>query len=263
MAKEAVIMPEMAAYQYGLIALIFVWSGFVRSGLGFGGALFTLPFLLLIHNDPLIFLPIISIHLLFFAGLTIIQAERKSKKSSDHKNTVNWAFVRYSLLIMIIPKLAGVVGLLVLPTDLMNIIIFSLIAAYSLTYILGKPMQSNSRLLDFLFLIVAAYVSGTSLIGGPLVIAVALRHIKPHEFRNTLFMIWCVLVAIKLGAFVLAKVDIQLIGALWLLPFAGIGHVIGHHLHSRLLEKDSSSFYKLLGWVLLATSFVGLAQVIA
>jgi hypothetical protein len=76
-------------------------------------------------------------------------------------------------------------------------------------------------------------------------------------------MIWCVLVAIKLGAFILAKVDIQLIGALWLLPFAGIGHVIGHHLHSRLLEKDSRSFYKLLGWVLLATSFVGLAQVIA
>ena len=45
----------------------------MRSGLGFGGALFTLPFLLLIYNDPLIFLPIISLHLLFFAGLTLVQ----------------------------------------------------------------------------------------------------------------------------------------------------------------------------------------------
>ena len=87
---------------------------------------------------------------------------------------------------MIIPKLAGVIGLLVLPTALMNIIIFSLIAGYSLTYILGRPMQSNSPIVDVIFLVAAAYISGTSLIGGPLVIAVALRHVKPHEFRNTL-----------------------------------------------------------------------------
>ena len=110
MAKAAAAMPELAGYQYALIAGIFIWSGFVRSGLGFGGALFTLPFLLLIHNDPLIFLPIISIHLLFFAGLTIIQAERQPKDSSDNQTTVNWAFVRYALLIMIIPKLAGVIA---------------------------------------------------------------------------------------------------------------------------------------------------------
>ena len=57
-------------YQYALIVIVFIWSGFVRSGLGFGGSLFTIPFLLLIHNDPLYFLPIISIHLLFFASLT-------------------------------------------------------------------------------------------------------------------------------------------------------------------------------------------------
>ena len=95
MAKAAAAMPELDGYQYALIAGIFIWSGFVRSGLGFGGALFTLPFLLLIHNDPLIFLPIISIHLLFFAGLTIIQAERQPKGASDNQTTVNWAFVRY------------------------------------------------------------------------------------------------------------------------------------------------------------------------
>ena len=86
-------MTELAWIQITLIGLIFVWSGFVRSGLGFGGALFTLPFLLLIHNDPVFFLPIISLHLLFFAGLTIIQSERK-KNSDDHTSaTVNWPFV--------------------------------------------------------------------------------------------------------------------------------------------------------------------------
>ncbi len=70
-------MMDFSWMQIILTGLIFVWSGFVRSGLGFGGALFTLPFLLLIHDDPLFFLPIISLHLLFFAGLTVVQAERK------------------------------------------------------------------------------------------------------------------------------------------------------------------------------------------
>ena len=233
----------------------------MRSGLGFGGALFTLPFLLLIHNDPLFFLPIISLHLLFFAGLTIIQSERGTKDANS--TSVNWQFVRYSLLVMIVPKLAGVVGLLVLPTALMNLIIFSLIAAYSLTYILGKPLQSNSRLIDIVFLIAAAYISGTSLIGGPLVIAVAMRHIRPHEFRNTLFVIWWILVSIKLCAFVIADVDIQLLNALWLLPFAGIGHLIGHRFHQQLLQRDSASFYRILGWILLGTAIVGISQVLA
>ena len=233
----------------------------MRSGLGFGGALFTLPFLLLIHNDPLFFLPIISLHLLFFAGLTVIQSERGTKDANS--TSVNWQFVRYSLLVMILPKLAGVVGLLVLPTALMNLIIFSLIAAYSLTYILGKPLQSNSRLIDIVFLIAAAYISGTSLIGGPLVIAVAMRHIRPHEFRNTLFVIWWILVSIKLCAFVIADVDIQLLNALWLLPFAGIGHLIGHRFHQQLLQRDSASFYRILGWILLGTAIVGISQVLA
>ena len=233
----------------------------MRSGLGFGGALFTLPFLLLIHNDPLFFLPIISLHLLFFAGLTVIQSERGTKDANS--TSVNWQFVRYSLLVMIVPKLAGVVGLLVLTTALMNLIIFSLIAAYSLTYILGKPLQSNSRLIDIVFLIAAAYISGTSMIGGPLVIAVAMRHIRPHEFRNTLFVIWWILVSIKLCAFVIADVDIQLLNALWLLPFAGIGHLIGHRFHQQLLQRDSASFYRILGWILLGTAIVGISQVLA
>lgn len=31
-------MSDLSLFQYALIALIFIWSGFVRSGLGFGGA---------------------------------------------------------------------------------------------------------------------------------------------------------------------------------------------------------------------------------
>ncbi len=266
---------EFVWQQYLLIVLVFIWSGFVRSGLGFGGALFTIPFLLLIHNDPLFFLPIISLHLLFFAALTLFPKRRASgldngsldltalKTVQQQVPSINWRFVRYALAIMIIPKLAGVIGLLILPTDLMNCIIFVLIGAYSLTYILGRPLKSNSRLLDILFLILGAYISGTSLIGGPLVIAVAMRHVKPHEFRNTLFVLWTVLVSIKLCAFAYAGVDLQFLAALWLLPFAGIGHFIGLRFHQQLLQQSNTQFYKMLGGVLLAASAAGVIQILS
>ncbi|MDC0088478.1 sulfite exporter TauE/SafE family protein [Porticoccaceae bacterium] len=246
-------------YQYALIIIVFIWSGFVRAGFGFGGALFTIPFLLLIHNDPLFFLPIISIHLLFFAALTLYSS---AKPTTDKvpQASINWGFVRYALLVMLIPKLAGVAGLLILPTNLMNSIIFLLIAGYSITYIIGRPLQSNSRALDTLFLVLGAYISGTSLIGGPLVIAVAMRHIQAHEFRNTLFVLWFVLVSIKLCAFALAGVDLQLAASLWLLPFAAIGHLIGQRFHHRLLQRSNARFYQILGWVLLSTSLIGLVQ---
>ncbi|MDG1819940.1 MAG: TSUP family transporter [Porticoccaceae bacterium] len=258
---------ELVWQQYLLIVLVFIWSGFVRSGLGFGGALFTIPFLLLIHNDPLFFLPIISIHLLFFASLTLLPKIGTSKQSLDKTDqqplpTVNWRFVRYALLIMIIPKLAGVIGLLILPSDLMNCIIFVLIGAYSMTYIIGRPLTSNSRLLDILFLVLGAYISGTSLIGGPLVIAVAMRHIKSHEFRNTLFVLWTVLVSIKLAAFAYAGVDLQFAAALWLLPFAAIGHFIGLRFHQQLLQQSNARFYQILGGVLLTASVAGVAQIL-
>ena len=251
--------------QYLLIVLVFIWSGFVRSGLGFGGALFTIPVLLLIHNDPLFFLPIISIHLLFFASLTLLSKGRIKSDSQEYNRRtpkVNWRFVRYALLIMIIPKLAGVIGLLVLPTDLMNCIIFLLIAAYSATYILGQPLKSNSPFMDTVFLAFGAYISGTSLIGGPLIIAVAMRHIQSHEFRNTLFVLWTVLVSIKMAAFAYAGVDLQFAAALWLLPFAAIGHYLGLKFHQQLLQQSNARFYQLMGTVLMTASLAGIGQIV-
>ncbi|HAZ78596.1 MAG TPA: permease [Porticoccaceae bacterium] len=253
---------EFSALQYALIALVFIWSGFVRSGLGFGGALFTIPFLLLIHNDPLFFLPIISLHLLFFASITFLQSHYQNHHGIDSSQLnpprVSWSFVRFALLIMLAPKITGVIGLIVLPANIMNSIIFLMIAGYSITYITGRPLQSNSRTLDIVFLIIGAYVSGTSLLGGPLIIAVALRHIEISAFRHTLFVLWSVLVSIKLAAFVWAGVSLNLLVALWLLPFAGIGHLVGQRMHEQLIKQDTTKFYTIIGWALLATAVVGL-----
>ena len=42
--------PDFSLLQLLLIGLLFVWTGFVRTGLGFGGAALGLPPLLFIHN---------------------------------------------------------------------------------------------------------------------------------------------------------------------------------------------------------------------
>ena len=148
-------MLDLLWYQYLLVGLIFVWGGFVRTGLGFGGALFALPPLLLVDNRPLVYLPLIGAQLLFFTFITFIQVSLENKaKGLEGKflATVDWPFLRKSLAIMIVPKLIGVFGLLTLPAYIMSAIIFLIVIAYSFSYILNKSFKSNSRPLEWLFL---------------------------------------------------------------------------------------------------------------
>lgn len=253
-------MFELELPQLLAIALVFIWSGFVRSGLGFGGAVLSLPFLLMIDNRPLVYLPIISIHLLFFASLTIWQNNRKSKTDLPHQATVDWAYLRRILPIMLVPKLVGVFGLILLPNALMSLIIFCIVGLYSFTYIFNKPFKSNSRLLDTLFLIVGAYISGTSLIGAPLIIAVLINHVAKEKLRDTLFALWVILVTIKMSAFIYAGIDLQLIHQLWLLPCAAIGHYFGLRMHRRMLNAETPIFFRILGLTLLTISIIGAFQ---
>lgn len=257
-------LQTFAVWQLAAMAIIFVWSGFVRSGLGFGGSLFTLPLLLLVHNDPLFFLPIISQHLLFFAALTVTQSQLKQRRlalqSDESTNTVHWNFIGIALAIMLLPKLAGVIGLIILPTEVMNVIIFTLISAYAITYIIDRPVTSNSRFIDLILLALGAYISGISLIGGPLIIAVALRYIAPFQFRDTLFVIWFVLVSIKMAAFYLAGVDLQWQISTLLLPIAAVGHVIGLRFHDRLVKNENRAFFRVVGWALLSISSIGVGR---
>ena len=57
-----------------IISLIFIWIGFVRTGLGFGGAVLGLPLLMLVGGSPIDWLPIIGIHLLFFSGIALARS---------------------------------------------------------------------------------------------------------------------------------------------------------------------------------------------
>ncbi|WP_035526493.1 TSUP family transporter [Haliea salexigens] len=257
-------MADLAWWQMTLIGLLFVWGGFVRSGLGFGGAVLTLPFLLMVYNAPLVYLPIISVHLLFFSGLTIVQAHVRARGTTrSDPGTVNWPFLRYALALMLVPKLIGVAGVLTLPASVVSSFIFVVVGVYAVSYILQRPFKSNSRRVDAGLLMLGGYVSGTSLIAAPLVVPVAASRVARHELRDTLFVLWFVLVAIKLAAFAWTGVDLQWRQHLWLLPCAAVGHVLGLRFHAYTLRADTAVFFRVLGVGLLAVSLVGLARMIS
>lgn len=251
-------MEELSWYEYAIIGLIFIWSGFVRSGLGFGGAVLALPFLLLVVNDPLVFLPLIAMHLIFFSTLIMIQSTRN--QAPEQLKTINWAYLKRSMAIMIVPKIAGVIGLLTLPPVIMSTIIFFIVIAYAVGYIINRPIQIKTNLQEYGFLGLGAYVSGTSLTGAPLIVPVVAARVEKHELRNTLFVLWWILTLIKLISFVIAGIDLQLIHHLWLLPCAFIGHVLGNRMHNYLVEQETPTFFRVLGIALVIVSLTGLLK---
>lgn len=265
-------MAELSSLQLALIFVIFVWSGFVRSGLGFGGAVLALPFLLLVHNQPLVFLPVIAVQLVVFSATTVLGDLLRHYHSgvlatvdgeTRRVSPVNWRALRAALAVMLIPKLIGVFGLITLPPVLMSGIIFGIIFVYAVSYLLDRPFVSNSRRLDFLFLVAGGYVSGTSLVGAPLIVAVLARRMPAAQLRDTLFVLWFILVAIKLGAFVYAGVSLQWQAQLWLFPAAFMGHLLGLYFHRYTLRRDTRMFFRVLGAALLVCSAAGLYQSLA
>ena len=105
---------DFSTTQLLVTGLVFIWAGFVRSGLGFGGAALGLPLMLFVHDDPLLWLPIIGSHLLFFTSLTL-----RSRLSN-----VDWAYLRRAALYIVPPAIVGVFGLVTLPTRWLNLFIY-------------------------------------------------------------------------------------------------------------------------------------------
>lgn len=239
--------PEFSALQLLLIAGIFAWTGFVRSGLGFGGAALGLPFMLFIYNQPVFWLPIIGAHLLFFSSLTF----------STQLHNVDWRYLRRSAIYIVPAAIVGVLGLLNLPNEWLLIFIYAITLIYAFIWLMNWAILSHSNWLDKLFLVLGGYIAGTSLTGAPLMVAVFMRNVAMEKLRNTLFVLWFVLVAIKMSTFTLLNVDLHLLTALALLPVAAVGHVIGLKFHDRILQNDKL-FKRIIGGVLVLVSSIGI-----
>jgi len=233
-----------------IIGLIFVWTGFVRSGLGFGGGALGLPLMLFIYNQPIFWLPIIGFQLLFFSTLTL----------HSQINNVDWKFLLKSYIFILPAALIGVLGLLTLPNNYLLIFIYSITLFYAIMWLINKSLHSSKSWLDKIFLILGGYVAGTSLTGAPLMVTVFMRHVERKQLRNTLFALWFTLVVIKMLTFTAVSVDLHFYSALLLLPVSAIGHVIGLRAHEFILQNDLI-FKRIIGGILTIISLIGLSSV--
>jgi uncharacterized membrane protein YfcA len=233
-----------------IIALIFTWIGFVRTGLGFGGAVIGLPILMLVGGSPIDWLPIIGIHLLFFSSITL----------SNSLKQVDWSYLKKSIPWILPAKIVGVIGLLSLPPIVMTVIVYSITSFYAITWILNSQIASKKNWVNRLLLILAGYISGTSLNGGALLVAIYTQNIEVKKLRNTLFVLWFLLVSIKMVAFIIAGVYIDWQFSLLLIPVAGLGHYIGLKAHDQIIKNDTK-FKRWMGSSLLLVCIIGLLKV--
>ncbi|MBT4653944.1 MAG: sulfite exporter TauE/SafE family protein [Thiotrichales bacterium] len=232
-----------------IISCIFIWIGFVRTGLGFGGAVLGLPLLMLVGGSPIDWLPIIGIHLIFFSGIALA----KSLK------TVDWGYLKKSLPWILPAKIIGVIGLINLPPTVMTVIVYSIVAFYALTWIMNFQIASREGWVTRLLLVLGGYISGTSLNGAPLLVAVYMQNIEIKKLRNTLFVLWFLLVSIKMSAFLVVDVYINWQFSLMLIPIAGLGHFVGLKVHDQIIENDTK-FKRWMGSVLIVICIVGLSK---
>jgi len=240
---------ELTPLQVTASGAIFVWSGFVRAGLGFGGAVLTLPLLLWVDDRPLFWLPILACHLLLFTMITL----------RSRLGNVDWHGLKASLPWIMPAKLAGVFGLVSLPNSWLLTIIYGITIFYALLWISGARIESRKPWLDKLMLFGGGYFSGTSLSGAPLIVAVYVKRIARQSLRNTLFVLWFLLVSIKLATLAWFGIDLQLGSMLLLVPVTAIGHALGMKMHEYLLDNDLL-FKRALGFGLLAIAGLGVAR---
>lgn len=199
-------------------------------------------------DQPLFFLPIIALHLFIASAITITQ----------HLQQIDWGFIRQALAWLTLPKIFGVIGLLSLPNTWLVNFVFAITLLYALNWIFQREIRYRSAWIDRILLMVGGYVSGASLVGSPLIAAVAIQRVALAHYRNTLFILWFILASIKLIAFGIAGVDLQWAWAALLLIPASVGHLLGLKAHQFLLYQDSGTIQRILGTVLLLVASIGL-----
>jgi uncharacterized membrane protein YfcA len=234
------------------ISLIFVWIGFVRSGLGFGGAALGLPLLLFVYASPIYWLPIIGLHLLIFSSFTL----------SSRIKMIDWESIRNGFVWILPAFFLGIFGLIKLPDFWVMTMIYIVTLIYALIWI-GKFSRENKTKswIDKILLIFGGYVTGIALSGSPLIAGVFAKNVEKEKLRNTLFALWIVLVGMKMISFLLVGVAINWEVSFYLIFPSIIGHLIGLKFHQKIIKKNE--VYKFwIGGVLAIISLLGLGKIL-
>ena len=90
-------------------------------------------------------------------------------------------------------------------------------------------------------------------------IAVFLRNVPVTKLRDTMFVLWFIIVTIKILTLYILDVPLQTVAAIALIPVAAIGHVLGLRTHVYIMRHDTL-FKRLIGILLIVVCVGGLAQ---
>jgi uncharacterized membrane protein YfcA len=233
-----------------VLLIAFWWSGFVRAGLGFGGAGLMYPIAFLVVDSVIFIVPIVGVHLLVFTTITLARGGYKR---------VDWSITWKLLFIMLPAKIIGVFGLLQMDDFWLLMAVYGILIVYALGYILNIKAKP-SRWLNGPILLFGAYMSGLSLSGAPLIAAVALQYLKKEQAKESMYVLWIVMVVIKLSTLTYYDVDMQWEYHLWLLPAAFVGNYMGSKMHDKIQQMQGEIFYRWMGIALLTLSLIGLSR---
>lgn len=172
-------------------------------------------------------------------------------------HNVDWRYLRQSSVYIIPPAVVSVFGLLNLPILWLNAFIYGITLFYGVMWLFNRAIQSGRTWMDKVLLIIGGYVAGTSLTGAPLMVAVYMRNVSKEQLRDTLFVLWFILVSIKMATFIAFSANLYFTTALMLLPVAAIGHVLGLKAHHAIMMNDLF-FKRWIGGGLVIVSGLGL-----
>lgn len=189
------------------------------------------------------------VYICCFSGLTL----------RTRLHNVDWPYLRQTSRYIIPPAIVGVFGLVNLPILWLNTLIYSITWFYGFIWLFNRTIESHHGWVDKVLLVIGGYVAGTSLTGAPLMVAVYMRHVSKEKLRDTLFLLWFVLVSIKMSTFIALSVELHFLSALALIPVAAIGHVLGLKAHD-VMARNDVLFKRGLGAGLVVVSTLGLMK---
>ena len=243
-------MTDLSVVQMGMLLVVFIWSGFVRAGLGFGGTALALPFALVVVESAQVVVPLLLVQLFVFS---VVNTWRRF-------DNIDWRYVGYLTAVLVLPVLAGVFTLINLPNHLFLMLVYVGVLGVAIQYIVQVELKSTSKAVDLLLLMVGGYVLGSTTAGGPPIVAVSMRYVARDQVRDTLLGLWSLASAMNLVVLFQAEVDLQWRSQLWLLPATVVGHLIGERFHRQLLTMHTAVFYRVLGAALFIVTVMGLIK---
>ncbi|MFK7862333.1 MAG: hypothetical protein AB8B64_26230 [Granulosicoccus sp.] len=156
------------------------------------------------------------------------------------------------------PFAFGLFGLPNLSAKVLAFFVDAVTLLCGIFYVLHKAMVSRNRFMGAICLFGSGNVSGVSLMGAPLMVAYSTSRPPAAKQRDTLFVMWILLVIGKLTSFMAAGVNLQWQFSALTLPRAAFGHFLGLQAHHSLVGAEHRQFNLVIGLGLCCVSILGL-----